>query len=179
MVFGNGDGTFQPPQVIELDGGPVNIEVHDINADGRPDLGVSLFRVSGYVIQVLLNNGAGGFQAPVDSPAPNRTLADLSFGDLDGDGIANCATANNTAGSASTWKGTGDGTFTFMSNLFTNGQPRSIEIVDLNDDHANDIIVGDIYLQRINAISGDGNGNFAAHVFCDRCPSNKSRCGRL
>src|SRR5580704_9200258 len=66
VLLGNGDGTFQtpvgypassPPSVIVVD----SLIVADVNGDGNLDLAVG-----GSEVSVLLGNGNGTFQAPLE-----------------------------------------------------------------------------------------------------------------
>jgi len=63
VFLGNGDGTFQSPinHSVGTIGQAEGLAVADLNADGRPDLVVSIN--SG--VAVLLNQGHGNFAAPV------------------------------------------------------------------------------------------------------------------
>jgi hypothetical protein len=58
---GNGDGTFQPPVTYAVGSAPWSITAGDFNGDGAADLAVA--NESGGTVSVLLNNGAGAFQA--------------------------------------------------------------------------------------------------------------------
>ena len=48
-LYGNGDGTFQTPVIVLLNGPAANLAIGDLNADGYPDLAV------------LINNGSNSF----------------------------------------------------------------------------------------------------------------------
>ena len=75
VLINNGDGTFRPANFYFYGGG--SIALADFNGDGKPDL------VSGSAI--LLNNGNGTFQRPVDYGA-GIYGGDSAVGDFDGDG---------------------------------------------------------------------------------------------
>src|SRR5262249_10332655 len=61
VFLGNGDGTFQAPQVYAAGLGPVAVAVGDFNHDNRADLAVTNF--FGGNVSILLGNGDGTFQA--------------------------------------------------------------------------------------------------------------------
>ncbi len=70
VLFGNGNGTFQPVVTYAAGGIPTGIAVGDLNGDGQPDIVVTT--CGGYpcndgqgTVDVLLANGGGTFQAPV------------------------------------------------------------------------------------------------------------------
>src|SRR5207237_4216045 len=51
VLFGNGDGTFQPAVSYATGANPESVAAGDFNADGKPDLAVA----SGGGVSVLLN----------------------------------------------------------------------------------------------------------------------------
>ena len=79
LLFGNGDGTFQPASTFSGTSGPCyEISVADLNADGNPDV-----VVSGSSVTVLLGAGDGNFSAQPQMP----TSGGAGFvGDVNGDG---------------------------------------------------------------------------------------------
>ncbi|HYE95979.1 MAG TPA: FG-GAP-like repeat-containing protein [Rubricoccaceae bacterium] len=91
-----GNDTFAPAQHFQAGQGPVGLETADFNGDSRPDLVVTNYKYlgTGNTASILLNDGAGGFAAPVPyaaGAAPWR----VSTGDLDNDGDHDLAVAND------------------------------------------------------------------------------------
>lgn len=85
------------------------------------------------------------------------------FGDWNGDGIPDVATANNSGHSVTVLLGDGDGSFTTVSTLEFARGIESIETGDFNSDGHADLAVG----KSGNAIAillGAGDGSFAAPV---------------
>jgi hypothetical protein len=66
ILFGNGDGSFQPQVPHALGGNPSYLVAADLNGDGKTDLTVS--RGADDVTTVLLGTGTGTFL-----PATNYT----------------------------------------------------------------------------------------------------------
>jgi hypothetical protein len=99
-------------------------------------------------VSVLPGNGDGTFRTAIDYAVGSRPQA-LAFGDFNGDGKLDLATANNTGSSASVLMGTGDGTFgpatTYgLARVGQNNQLNQavgITAADLNGDGALDFAV--------------------------------------
>jgi uncharacterized protein YjdB len=85
ILVGNGDGTFQPANLINAGKNPVSIAVGDFNDDGKQDLLLANFgnRSSGGNgnLTVLLGNGDGTFQSPITLTAGPEPF-DLVLGDF-------------------------------------------------------------------------------------------------
>ena len=116
VLQGNGDGTFQPPvnYATGIDYATALV-AGDFTGDGRVDLAVAGNNVAGTgVVSVLLGDGDGTFQPPVNYAAGTTFPSALVAGDFNGDGRVDLAiTGNNVAGTGvvSVLLGNGDGTF--------------------------------------------------------------------
>ena len=85
VLLGNGDGTFTPFGGVNLGGNKSasSVNIADFNGDGKLDLAV--YSSVNNSIEILLGNGDGTFQNPIQVAAePN--LASLVMGDFNGDG---------------------------------------------------------------------------------------------
>ncbi|MBV9304234.1 MAG: VCBS repeat-containing protein [Acidobacteriaceae bacterium] len=68
ILFGNGNGTFQSEQIMQVAESPSGIQVADLNGDGRPDIVESAGNASG-MLTTLINEY--GVVSPTDSdPEP-------------------------------------------------------------------------------------------------------------
>ncbi|MDO8626082.1 MAG: FG-GAP-like repeat-containing protein [Candidatus Magasanikbacteria bacterium] len=97
--FGKGDATFGAPAFYPVGVDPNEVVVSDVNADGHPDLIVSLYQHFGNAsLNLLLNQGNGTFSAPDYFKAGLNTMFDITSGDFNGDGVIDIAGAyvNNT-----------------------------------------------------------------------------------
>ncbi|WP_263367852.1 Ig-like domain repeat protein [Edaphobacter bradus] len=131
VLLGNGDGTFQPKVNYPgcSAGKALKMLLADFNRDGNTDiaLGCSTGSTGGLVI--LLGNGDGSFQAPVEYTSGD--VEGLAMGDFNGDGLLDVVVTDQTAKNVTVFLGKGDGTF------------QAGNVVATTSKNANDIVVGD------------------------------------
>ncbi len=115
VVLGNGDGSFQKPQLITtyLGGGCTfgrDVQISDFNSDGRPDVAFC----TPTSIGVMLNNGDGTFQKPKFYFADKQPQFTFTVGDFNSDGKTDLIVSEYTSlfdNPAHILLGNGDGTF--------------------------------------------------------------------
>jgi hypothetical protein len=85
ILFGNGDGTFQAPQIFPgvYPGFALGVVTADFDGDGKADFAVGNW--DNATVTVFLGKGDGTFRAPVNYTMNNFELG-LQVGDLNGDG---------------------------------------------------------------------------------------------
>jgi hypothetical protein len=170
VLLGNGDGTFEPTQVLAAGGQSVaSLAVADVNGDGKPDLlvtnhcgffpgpncgsdGIS----SPGSVSALLGNGDGTFQAAASYGAGGELTYGVAVADVNGDGkpdllVANfCAAGTANCGQVGTFStgsvgvllGNGDGTFQTASAFSSGGYGAlSVAVADVNGDGKPDVQV--------------------------------------
>src|SRR5262249_31954016 len=81
--LGNGDGTFGPETAGAVFRSVAYAAMADLNDDGKLDVAVA--QDSLRTISVLLGNGDGTFQGPVDFAIGNHVPSYLAVADLNGD----------------------------------------------------------------------------------------------
>jgi hypothetical protein len=112
ILLSNGNGTFQPPQILTLSDTAYSIAVGRFSGDGDADL------VVGYAdgtVGVLLGNNDGTFQAPVTYVAADYGITAVAVADLTNNGhediVVSSSGIDRNNGSINVLLGNGDGTF--------------------------------------------------------------------
>jgi hypothetical protein len=138
LLFGNGDGTFQPAVLPANLNGFVAEFVGDFNNDGKPDL---LFG-----IQTALGNGDGTFTV---LPPPAKTYRPLQVADFNGDGkqdlLLGYLNGSVHSVNVAVTLGNGDGTFGSLIEIpppeNNNGIFPTFVVTDMNGDGRPDILL--------------------------------------
>ncbi len=166
ILLGNGDGTFQPQQVVDVGGTPRGVAVLDADGDGDIDI-VSTSDTESH-LAYLENDGAGVFADPVffEAGGTRREWA-LAASDMNDDGILDLVVGNRSGGGTSGEivinLGNGDGTFTALPDVhLTIGRVWMLVCGDLNGDTHEDVALCNI--NNSNAAVGGaaillGNGD--------------------
>jgi hypothetical protein len=169
LLLGNGNGTFQAQQTFfALDPGAiVTPAVSNVNGDGKPDLVFLQSTGSGALLDVLLGNGNGTFQATRTFDLAGAS-GSLSVGDVSGDGIPDAIIASyNTV---SILLGNGNGTFQSARTFAANGF-NSSAIADINGDGISDLTIQTS--SGFGVILGKSNGTFQAEQTFATSPPNR------
>jgi hypothetical protein len=165
VLLGNGDGTFQTPQLF------ANIELYsqfvvagELNGDGRLDFVMQ----HGNSISVRLSNGDGTFlEAPRYAAGSYPTS--VAVADFNRDGVLDLAVTDvNSYLNARVFVllGYADGTFGVASAFSVGGNPTAVAAADLNGDAIPDLAVVDSgngnTFGDISILIGNGDGTFQA-----------------
>lgn len=166
VLLGNGDGTFQPAEILP-DGGagvPIAVTVADVNGDGAPDiitcnynfkLGLSNEPAS---ISVFLNNGNGTFAPAKYYAHVGGALTSVVVGDFDGHPDI---VAGSVFGQIILMPGNGDGTFGAPRQIGDAGLgATTMAVSDLTGDGKQDLIVNNEVEGAVTVLLGEGNGSF-------------------
>ena len=167
VLLGNGNGTFQTPlsqSIVGLRG--ANIVAADFNHDGKLDLAIGYSTNSLEVgTQILLGNGNGTFQNPIDYP--DAGIAEAA-GDFNGDGKTDLALQSGDT--VEILIGNGDGTFAARAAYAGTGQGSVSFVVaaDFNDDGNVDLAIANVHNEisndltpdYVNILLGNGDGTF-------------------
>jgi hypothetical protein len=158
MLAGNGDGTFQDAVKFKSGGNqtPRALAVGDVNEDGKLDLVISNSLGNG--LYVLLGNGDGTFQPPIN--AGTLDTPSLALADLNGDGKLDIVAALDVSqGQIAVQLGNGDGTFQPIANYPAGNTPMAIILGDFDRDGKIDIAAVNYIKNNISLLLGNGDGS--------------------
>jgi hypothetical protein len=174
VMLGNGDGTFQPGNVISLPAGygPAEfVAAGDVNRDGNLDVVV---RTTGSpsTVFIYLGNGKGGFSLAGSYATGNSsagTLLGTVLADLRAAGKLDIVAVNRDDSSVSVLLGNGDGTFQSQVSYSTgtNTAPVGLAVGDFNLDGHLDVVTVDAGAGTtgMSILLGNGNGTLQAPAF--------------
>ena len=183
VLFGNGDGTFQPP--VAYGAGGVDtfaVALADVNGDGKLDLLVANAcnnnsSCNNGSVGVLLGNGDGTYQAATAYSSGGLYADAVAVGDINGDGNPDLVVTNECNGNSCTngtygvLLGNGDGTFQAAVSYNSGGvTATSVALADVNGDGKLDLLLtnqcsdNNCTTGQVAVILGNGDGTFQTPV---------------
>ena len=107
------------------------------------------------------NLGTGNFAAEVNYTSGGST-ASVALGDVNGDGVMDLVSANQSADVASVMIGNGNGTFKAKTDYTIGVAAANVALADLNGDGFADIATANSGGGNVSVLLGNGNGTFKA-----------------
>ena len=157
---------FVSGRSVTVAGGTGYVGLHDLNRDNHLDL-VSSSRNSGKP-DVRLGDGRGGFVSGPQSDFGIKHAA-IAFGDVNADGVLDCAQADRdiTNEYIYVFIGSGDGKFVtakpvrLIANRSFSFYKPQIWFLDVNEDRKMDLVTQNGRRNSLEIFAGDGRGGFA------------------
>jgi hypothetical protein len=162
ILLGNGEGTFQPAQAINLPPGsfPDAIVAGYFTNSGHLDLAVADGE-SGDVT-ILLGNGEGTFRVVQPIPVGQDPVA-VAVGNLTGNGFSDLAVADYISGDVRILSNDGDGNFQVTSTITlpVGSGPDSLVAGYFAAGGPIDLALADSTFTQVDILQGDGHGGFS------------------
>lgn len=159
LLFGVGNGTFGPQQLVPVGGQPRGIAVLDADGDGDVDV-VNTNRDSSS-LSIMLNDGTGTLGAPAFFGTGSAGEWALAVGDMNEDGILDLVVGGRATARVYVYTGDGDGSFTSASSQSSGGATWVLNVGDLNGDGHEDVATANSTDNNAAVLLGDGAGNLA------------------
>jgi len=165
VMFKNNGGAMAPGGEYETGGNPQALFAADLDNDGDIDLATANAAGS---ISILKNNGnlagqAATFQRKTDYSAGKNPVA-LFATDLDGDGDADLAAANNAGNEIIVFKNDGHGNFQNKTNYSITGAPTSVWAADFDGDGDVDLATTAPASDKVSILKNKNDGTFPTRV---------------
>mgnify|MGYP001950132107 CR=1 FL=1 len=169
IILGNGDGSFQPPIVVDVfDYLPVAFNVIDFDGDGIEDIIIADPDTFSPFLHWYKGRGNALFD-PIEALAPCGLTTDIEFADIDGDNNIDIVTGNSVIqtgdGAVAYFRSNGNGEIPEPGEVLFrppgNVIPTDILIDDFNNDGDPDIVYASRGQDNVGWYSSDGAGNFS------------------
>jgi hypothetical protein len=166
ILTGKGNGSFhQAHSQTIYDSGiktePKAVAAADLNGDGLLDL--ALATANPHSVTIMLGNGHGGFQPPVNYKIGGDPTS-ITVADFNGDGVPDLAVtygaSTSQTGTVAILLGNGDGTFQPAVNYTVPSHPTSVAAGDFNGDGNLDLAVACEQAFGYAILLGNGDGTF-------------------
>lgn len=169
VLFGKGDGTFQPPVTYRIGELQRAVAAGDFNNDDKPDL---LITNSTGNLSVMLGNGDGTFQSAQNINPASSYFGSITLGDFNRDGRIDFVTKpSDTNNMIAVFLGNGDGTFQDPQSYFAGVYPGTIVVGDFNRDGYPDLAAPKNFMSNtcilagncdigVSLLFGNGDGTF-------------------
>jgi hypothetical protein len=168
ILLGNGDGTFRSSIQWPTGSPSYSLVLGDFNGDGKPDIAISNVGdvtngSNSNGMTVLIGNGDGTFQNPVNYAMDSHQHYGIAAVDFNGDGKLDIAVSDEGSNGVSIFLGNGDGTFQLPVSYGAGSLPVDVVAADFNHDGKLDLAITTSGAQGGSAVAillGNGDGTF-------------------
>lgn len=173
LLENQGGGSFATRTTLNTpaaDSGPVSLVMLDL--DGHSEIDVAVANYGAKNVSIFKNQGGWSFSAPDNYPVgigsdPRGEPNLLTYGDFDGDGDPDLATANWTSSTMSVLTNNGDGTLAERVNYPADAKTASVAAADFDGDGDLDLAVGSEFQPPyLHTFRNDGTGVFLRDDEC-------------
>jgi hypothetical protein len=164
ILRGNGDGTFQPADLVGEVRDPDHLVVDRFRGPTFP-LDIVTANSEDNSITIFLGNGDGTFKPPTVIGTVNDPEA-LTVGDFNGDGMLDLVSANSESNSVTIFLGNGDGTFQPPKSVGDLPDPDYVAAGVFTSDGKLDLVTANSESGSVTFLKGNGDGTFQSPVFC-------------
>ncbi|KAA9338731.1 T9SS type A sorting domain-containing protein [Hymenobacter busanensis] len=163
VLLGQAGGTFGAATTFptNVNASAYNVELGDLNADGRLD---AVITVGNGSLGVFLGQGNGTFGAPTFfSTGAGISAYNVALGDVNADGrldavVSNFGGADGTT--VSVLLGAGNGTLGTATQYPVGSAPAGLQLGDLNGDSRPDLVVVNYNSSNVGVLLGQSGGTF-------------------
>jgi len=164
VLIGQGNGAFDGTRWETSFPGsapPNSVALADMNLDGWPDIITASPGQVNSLVSVLLGNGNGTFQPPINHVFGSEiSVVSVAVINADTDGFPDVVVANFGTSTALVLRGNGDGTLQVPLSFTTPQRPTSIAAGDLDGDGRPDIVTAHGQSSHFHVLRGIGDGTF-------------------
>ena len=151
VLLGNGNGSFQAPQVFATPKAVAWLATATLTTGGYPSI-VASTKASNYA-SVYTGNGAGSFSGPSYADLPGAL--GFAIGDVNGDGVPDLV---STEGYVALGKGNGKFGAPYQYTINEAQEPRNVVLADLRNDGLTDILTSGYF--AVSVLLSAGKGHF-------------------
>ena len=162
VLYGNGDGTFQPALDIVTDNIPRGVTVLEANGDGYPDIATSNFVDGSGNVALVMSDGNGGFLPATIFDAGLTHEWTIDAIDMNNDGMHDLVVGGRDSQQAACLLALGNESFALQSVASTGGATWRLVCGDFDGDGDADVTTGNGLSANAALIENDGLGNLGS-----------------
>lgn len=162
ILMGDGVDGYEPEVSYTADLRVRGIGVLDADGDGDDDI-VTANR-TGNNMSLLLNDGFGIFNAPINFETGGDNETSLAVADINEDGIMDAFIGAYNSQDITIMLGDGNSGFVISDRVDVSGTPWMITVGDVNNDGHVDVVSANSTGNTASVILGDGQGNMSEEV---------------